>query len=226
MGFRIGPGAHKSAGGAPWHWILVAGIVMGGAAVGWLAARGIIGNAAKETPVDLQIDPRPVITSLQKLGELHTIKLTMKDVLRQSSDQPAEGWLRDIPGGDSMSRWATHNEVLVVAEGSVEAGIDLAAITARDVQPVRLSDGAAGLRVHLPRPVVYSPNVTLRVEENQAGLLWKDENLIPKAQIEASKRFLDAAEKDGIREHARENALQQLRQMEQVVGHKNVEFTF
>ena len=226
MAFRFGPGGRKGAGSGYWQWILLLGVVLGGVGVGWLAARGLIGSAAQQPQVDLDIDPRPVITSLQEVGELHTVKLTMKDVLRKSSERPAEGWLRDVPGGDAMSKWATHNEVLVVAEGSVEAGIDLSAISSTDVLPVRLSDGSAGLRVHLPRPEIYSPNVTLRVEQNSSGLIWKDDNLIPKAQQEASRRFLEAAEKDRIRDHARENALRQLQQMQQIVGRKNVEFYF
>ena len=42
---------------------------------------------------------------------------------------------------------------------------------AQDAQTVHLSDGTLGLRIRLPRPVVYSPNVTLRVEQNESGLL-------------------------------------------------------
>jgi hypothetical protein len=226
MGFRLGPGSRGKSGGAPWQWILALGVIAGGGVVGWLAARGLIGGPRQETAAELEIDPRPVITSLQQIGELHTAKMTMKDVLRKNSERPAEGWLRQVPGGDAVSRWATHNEVLVVAEGSVEAGIDLSLISARDVVPAKLSDGSNGLRVRLPRPTIYPPNVRLRVENSESGLMWKDDNLIPKAQDEAAKRFLDAAEKDGIREHARGNAVQQLQQIETSIGHKNVEFYY
>ena len=227
MGFQLGPGAYvRRAAGAPWAWILIVGILAGSALVGWLAIKGILGSPRRESAIDLQIDPRPVITSLQQLGELHTVKMTMKDVLRKSSDKDADGWLHNVPGGDSVSRWATHNQVLVIAQGTVEAGIDLSRISAGDVVPGRMRDGRPGLRVRLPRPVVYPPNITLRVENTQSGLLWRDDNLVPKAQAEASERFQEAAEKDRIREHAQENAVQRLQQMEEVLGRKNIEFYF
>jgi hypothetical protein len=227
MGFRLGPGAavRRATGVARWT-ILVVGIVLGGAAIGWLAVRGVLGTSSRDAQPDLEIDPRPVITSLQQLGELHTVKMTMKDVLRKSSDKGAQGWLQNVPGGDAVSKWATHNEALVVAEGSVEAGIDLSGISARDVTSARMPDGRAELRVHLPAPVIYAPNITLRVEQTESGLLWRDENLIPKAQAEAARRFTDAAEKDNILQHARDNALLRLQQMEQVLGRNNVQFYF
>jgi hypothetical protein len=114
----------------------------------------------------------------------------------------------------------------VVAVGSVEAGIDLRRISASDVTPVRLSDGTQGLRVRLPEPTIYPPAITVRVEKSGSGLLWKDENLVPKAEAEASRRFLDAAEKDGIRQHAKDNALEQMGKMRNLLGQKNIEFYF
>lgn len=227
MGFRLGPGNPVRTGaGGPWRSAFALGIVAGSLLVGWLAVTGLVGSGTQDAQVNLDIDPRPIIISLQQIGELHTAKITMKDVLHIDSDRPAQGWLHDVPGGDTLSKWATHNEGLVTAEGSVEAGIDLSRITARDVMPVRHKDGTVGLRVHLPQPVIYPPNVTLRVEKTESGLLWRDENLVPKAQAEASRRFLDAAEKEGIRADARDHALERLRQLQDVVGGKNVEFYF
>jgi hypothetical protein len=89
-----------------------------------------------------------------------------------------------------------------------------------------MADGTQGLRIRLPQPTVYPPALTVHVEQSDSGLLWKDENLVPKAEAEASKRFLDAAEKDGIREHAKENALQQMRQMHNLLGQKSIDFYF
>ena len=227
MGFQLGPrGQTRQASGVPWHWILITGVVVGGAFVGWLSATGLLGGGRRVSAAELEIDPRPVIVSLQHLGELHTVKLTMKEVLRETSEKDAEGWMRGVPGGDSLTHWATHNQVLVVAEGTVEAGIDLSRISAGDVATTRQKDGTACLRVRLPRPIVYPPNIILRVENVQGGLLWRDDNLVPKAQAEASSRFKDAAEKDHIIEKAQESAVQKLQQMEQALGRKNVEFFF
>ncbi|HLJ57359.1 MAG TPA: DUF4230 domain-containing protein, partial [Chthonomonadaceae bacterium] len=140
---------------------------------------------------NLDIDPRPVIVSLRQLGDLHTVKMTMKDVLRTSSEQDADGWLHGMPGADAIAHWATHNQALVVAEGSVEAGIDLSRISDADVTRVRRADGTMTLRVRLPQPDVYPPNVTVRVESAEAGLLWRDDNIVPRAQAEAAERFRD-----------------------------------
>ena len=152
--------------------------------------------------------------------------MTMKEVLRETSEKDAEGWMHSVPGGDSVSHWATHNQVLVVAEGTVEAGIDLSRVSVGDVASSRRKDGTVGLRVRLPLPIVYPPNITLRVENVQGGLLWRDDNLVPKAQAEASARFKDAAEKDHIIEKAQESAVQKLQQLEQALGRNNVEFYF
>jgi len=227
MGFRLGPGGSIArTAAAPWRWSLVAVVLVTGVLLGWFAARGLFGSPVTSTLNDLAIDPRPVITSLQQIGELHTVKMNMKDVLHVATDRPAEGWLREIPGSDTVSKWATHNDALVVAVGSVDAGIDLKRISANDVSPVRLPDGTQGLRVRLPQPTVYTPNITVTVEKSDSGLLWKDENLIPKAEAEASRRFLDAADKDGIRQHAEENALDQLHKMHSLLGQKNIDFYF
>ncbi len=226
MGFRLGPGYHKNTARAtpPWWAVLIGVLVAGG--VGWLVVRAIFGGSLKQPAGDMELDSRPVIISLQQLGELHTVKVNMKDVLRKSSDLPAEGWAQSVPGADAVSRWATHNEALVVAEGSVEAGIDLSHLSPKDVAPGRLSDGRKGLRVHLPAPVVFAPNVRISVEKTESGLMWRDQNIVPKAQAEASRRFIDAAERDHILDHARENALLRLQQTEQLLGNRNVEFYF
>ena len=227
MGFRLGPGEHiQSAARIPWRLFAGLGAVAFGIFLAWITVKAITGSSRRDSAVDLEIDPRPVITSLQELGELHTMKMTMKDVLRKSSEKDAEGWLHSVPGGDNVSRWATHNQVLVVAEGSVEAGIDLSRISAADVVPGRLRDGSQGLRVRLPKAVVYPPNITLRVENTESGLLWRDENLVPKAQVEAAARFKETAEQGHIREQAEEKAVQRLQQFEKDLGIKNIEFYF
>jgi hypothetical protein len=228
LGFRLSPGAagKKQTQGIAWQVILVTGIIAGGLFVGWIAGHGRFGGETGPSARDLEIDPRPVITSLQKLGELHTVKVSMKDVLRQSSEKQAEGWMQGIPGGNALTQWATHNEALVVAQGYVEAGVDLSSLSEKDVTHVRLPDGTQGLRVHLPPVQLYPPQITLRVENTQSGLLWSDVNLIPKAEEKAAKRFQEAAEKDNIRVHAQENAIQTLQQLEQTLGNKNIQFSF
>lgn len=222
MTFRLAPGKtqQKSAVTIAWQAVLLIGVIAGGLFVGWLMRHN------EKPSGEPEIDPRPVIVSLQNLGDLHTIKLNMKDVLQKTSEQGAVGWAKDLPGVDAASRWATHNEVLVVAQGSVEAGVDLSSLTEKNVSQVQRSDGTRLLRVHLPPVTVYPPAVEVRIVHTQSGLLWTDKNLLTNAEAEAKKRFLDAAEKDGIQEHARDSAIQRLEHLQQVIGNRNIEFYF
>jgi len=172
------------------------------------------------------IDPRPVLVAVQKLGTLHTVSYEMKDVLVQETSKEAEGWLRGVPGADSVIGWATRNKATVTATGNVEAGIDLSKLSAKDMTVVPQPDGSKKIRVLLPPVVVYPPNVRLHVESTESGFFWNDANIVPKAEEEASRRFLESAEKDGIRTQAQTNAIETLQKLQQTFGETPVEFTF
>ena len=99
MGFRLGPGGSAvRTAAAPWRWTLIIVVLFGGMILGWLGAHGIFRGPGSSAPADLPIDPRPVIISLQEIGELHTIKVNLKDVLRVSSDRPVRAVLEVIAG--------------------------------------------------------------------------------------------------------------------------------
>lgn len=173
-----------------------------------------------------EIDARPVLIAVQQIGKLHSATMNFKDVMKFSSDKQAEGWFKDLPGVNDLEKWATHNEVLIVATGSVEAGVDLSHITESDVTKVKQADGSTNIEVRLPAVEIYAPQIKTHVEHNESGLLWKDDNLIPKAQNEASNRFTIAAERANIRTEAQEGALKTLNQLQQNMGWKNVSFKF
>ena len=182
-------------------------------------------NARLAVVRDLPPESGPVVLSMQKIGELHTASFTMKDVVRQETQAEPEGLVSHLPGAVAMVHWATHNQALVVAEGTVEAGIDLSQLSARDVTWGTRSDGAKVWRVHLPPVKIYPPKVTERVEQNAAGMLWRDENIVPKAQERAAQQFVAAAEKSNIRQKAQENAIQTLHAMQHTFG-QEIEFYF
>lgn len=186
--------------------------------VGWFAWHGK--RRVEET------ETGPVLLSLKKIGQLHTAQMNFQQVLHQDSDQQPEGWIKGVPGAAEITHWATHNHALVTADGSVEAGIDLSRLSEKDVTRVPQADGTTLLRVHLPPVQIYTPNVKVRVESAESGPFWRDENIVPKAEAEARRRFLEAAEQQNMRAHAQENAIETLTQMQRALGNTRVEFSF
>src|SRR5262249_32396234 len=119
--------------------------------VGWFVWRG---NRRAEEP-----ETGPILLSMQSIGQLHTARMDLKEVLHHDTDRQPEGWLRDVPAANEIAHWATHNQALVTADGSVEAGVDLSRLTARDITRIPQPDGSIRLRVHLPPVTIYPPNV-------------------------------------------------------------------
>ena len=171
-------------------------------------------------------DSGPLLVAIRNIGELHSASYTMKDVLHEESQEEPTGVFSRLPGADTVTHWATRNRALIVAEGTVEAGIDLSRLSPADIVREKQPDGTTLLHVHLPPVTVFPPNVHVRVEDHQRGLLWRDENIAPKAQTEAASRFLAAAETDGIRHRAQCSAIETLQKMQGTLGNTNVVFTF
>ena len=187
--------------------------------VGWLFGRFMAPSRNRE-------DTGPILQAVQKLGDLHSVQFNLSDVLRQESQNDPSGWVRAIPGASEITHWATHNQATVVATGTVEAGVNLSLLTEKDVVTVHNPDGSSSIHVHLPPVTVYPPNVKLKVEHTESGLFWRDENIVPKAQAEASRIFLETAQQGGIRQKAQENAVRTLQQVERALGYKDVVFEF
>ncbi len=224
--FRLAPmgspmGAPSSAT-APLKWMAAFGVALLGMGVlaGWLLGRH------QEKSAESYRDTGAIILQMQKLGQLHTASFKESDVLTQESYAEPNRLVKVLPGGSEIYHWATHNQALVTADGTVEAGMDLSLITDKDVQQVKQPDGTTRLRVHLPPVIVYLPNVHVHVEHSQSGPFWHDENIVPKAQETAARLFQEAAEKADIRGKARANALETLQHTFQTLGVKNIEFIF
>ena len=173
--------------------------------------------------------PAPPVTLLvheiQQLGQLHTVRYNLSDVLEYEHALELQGWARAVPGADRLYQGATKNTVLVVADGAVEAGVDLSRVTPASVTQVHTPQGTR-LRVRLPRATLYRPEVRVRVVHRRAGLLWKDENIVPRATEEAERRFQQAAYRSDILPVAEANAVRTLTQMACVSGNPQVEFCF
>ena len=144
MGFKFVPIAQAGkpaaahSPGRPWkRWLLI-GV---GVLIAWYFFGSLLGLLFSRSRAPLP-DTGPVLLAIQQQGELHTVKVNMKDVLHFETDKEPEGWVRNLPGAESIVRWATHNQALVVAEGTVEAGLSGTATTRDRAAP----PDAAGLR--------------------------------------------------------------------------------
>ena len=146
--------------------------------------------------------------------------------MRISTEGSSDNAVSKLPGINGLYTWATHNEALLTVDGTVEAGINLAKLSQSDVSQVKLADGTTRWRVHLPPVTVYRANITPNVEASRSGLLWRDNNIVPKAQIEAEQMFRAKAEQAGIRKQAQDGAVAQLQKMQTAMGRPNVEFYF
>ncbi len=167
----------------------------------------------------------PLVASIQRMGQLHTVRYNMQDVVEHERSLEPQGILRSLPGADAVYHSATRNKVLVVAEGGVEAGVDLSKVTPENVTAVRTTSGTR-YRVRLPRATVYNPDVHVRVVNHDQGLFWNDENIVPEATRTVEQRFVAAAQKSDILATAETNALQMLTQMHLATGRSDVEFVF
>lgn len=216
------PSHPASASAAPFKVLALFALFLVGMGVvaGWLLARRDVRNG------DALPDTGPILLAIQNKGQLHTVAYNWKDVFHQDSENEPASWATSIPGATGLYHWATHNRVLVSANGVVEAGVDLSALSEKDITKTKRADGMTLVRVHLPPVTIYPPNVHIRVENDDPGPLWRDENIVPKAQEQASYRLLEAAEKDNIRAKAEENAIKTLDQTQRSLGNKDVEVQF
>ncbi|HLV79678.1 MAG TPA: DUF4230 domain-containing protein [Chthonomonadaceae bacterium] len=197
--------------------LLLLGLGLG---LGWL-----VGHRAPASG-DLPADTGPLLLAIENKGELHTITYRWKDVFHEESESQPGDWAAGLPGATALVHWATGNCALVTAEGSVDAGLNLSALSAKDVTRVSQADGTTRLLVHLPPITVYPPNVHVWIEHQDSGPFWHDDNIAPKAQEQAGRRIVEAAEQDGIRAKARANALKDLQQLGRQLGYTDVDFTF
>ena len=177
-------------------------------------------TAEKPTPLSA-----PLVKEIQQLGNLHTVRYNVHDVLEHQRAIEPEGWVSSLPGAKSLYDFATMNKVLVTAEGGVEAGLDLSKVTEENVSRIVTPDGTR-FRIKLPRAQVYAPEVHVKVMDRKSGIFWSDENIVPDVTEIAATRFREAALKSNILATAETNALQRLCKMQSLIGAGNVEFYF
>ncbi len=155
-------------------------------------------------------DPVTIIRQVQSLARLETIQYTVEKVITAQVNQGVLGPLF----GDKL---------LLVAHGSVTAGIDMNKIATRDLW----LEGDI-LKVRLPPAEIFSAtldNQQSYIYDRTTGLLTKgDPQLETAARQVAEQEILKAAETDGILDLARQNAEVYLERLFNTLGYLKVEF--
>lgn len=194
-----------------------------GIALIWLpAAVYYLFNESNHTNGD---NTGPILVSMQKLGDLHTARISLKQEVDQNSSEHASGWLKAVPGVNWLVGKATRNQAVVIADGTVEAGINLSKLTAGDVRNT-VQNGVSTMTVHLPPIQLYPPNVTVHVISQSGSLFYNDKNIVPQAQAHAATLFASEAQQMHIEDQARTSAIQQLTGLTTKFGVKHVVFVF
>ncbi|MCK4741743.1 MAG: DUF4230 domain-containing protein [Anaerolineales bacterium] len=157
-------------------------------------------------------DPVTIIHEIQSLARLETIHYSVEKVITAETGQGPFGFLF----GDRL---------LLVAHGSVIAGIDLAEITESDIS----IDEKGMVTLQLPPAEVFIAaldNEKTYVYDRDVGFLRRgDVELESAARLAAEKEILEAALSDGILEQAQVNAEAYLVRLLGSLGFANVRIT-
>ena len=172
----------------------------------------LIGSLLQERPARTTTSP-VVVEGVRGLDQLATVRWRESIVVEQSS-----------ASDNALERLFSGEEVLVVATGDVEAGVDLSEIDGDDV---RVEDDAATFR--LPEPEILSASLneegTRVYDRDYSPLnLRPDDDLVEKARATAEERIEEAARENGILETAETNAEDSIRTFVQTLGFEEVRF--
>jgi hypothetical protein len=155
-------------------------------------------------------DPVTIINQVRPLARLETIQYTIEKVITAEEGQELAA---DLFG----------DRLLLVAHGSVVAGVDLSLLTAYDLET---RDGI--LTVHMPPAEVFSAaldNDKTYVYDRDTGLLRKaDRDLETLARQSAEAEILQAALDDGILDQAATNAQVFMERLLRDLGYDEVIF--
>ena len=171
----------------------------------------ILGPLLEEKPARTTTGP-VVVEGVRELDQLATVRWTESvPVTRQS-------------GGDVLDRLFSGEEVLVIATGEVEAGVDLSEIGKGDV---RVEGDTVTMR--LPEPEILSSSLDeekTRVYDRDFSLLnvRPDDELVEEARLRAIEKVEEIARENGILETAEANAENSIRAFITTLGFEEVRF--
>ncbi len=154
-----------------------------------------------------------MVEGIQRLDHLATVRFNESVAVTKES------------GGEAIRQLLTGEKVMLVAEGGVEAGIDLSTLDRSDV---RVSGKSAS--IDLPEPQILSASLNereTRIYDRDVGLMPRinpSDDLAEAARDEAQDRLREAALEDSILDYARRNAEDSIRSFVTTLGFEKVEF--
>jgi hypothetical protein len=153
-----------------------------------------------------------VVVAIQALARLHSVVFHMERVVDLTRKEQVLWGLVE-----------THDNILLVAAGDVESGIDLGKLAEGDVVIDELNKS---VRLMLPPPEVFSSrldNERTYVHSRRTGVLTKpDQDLETEARRRAERAIHDGALEAGILEHAQANAAATVRALALSFGYRTV----
>jgi hypothetical protein len=177
----------------------------------WLGLR--ISRAARTNPGLREDNTIAVVREVQALSDLVTVKYVVEKVI-----------ILESPPGSTLGQFVQgNNRLLLLAHGTVKAGIDLKRLGPGDVQ---YSNDR--IRIHLPLPQItdaYLDEHETKVIDWQRGFLREyDKDLERSARQNAVDDIRRAARADGILAEAGNRARLELALFLNKAGYSNVEF--
>ncbi|MDQ3638405.1 MAG: DUF4230 domain-containing protein, partial [Actinomycetota bacterium] len=165
----------------------------------------------EERPAQTTTGP-VVVEGIQDLDQLATVRWTESVPVTRES------------GGSQLKRILTGEEVLLVAVGEVEAGVDLSKMDREDVRV----DGDE-VTIRLPEPEILSTNLDeegTRVYDRDFSLLnlRPDDDLVEEARATAEEKVEATARENGVLDQAQANAENSIRAFVKSLGFKEVQF--
>ncbi len=155
--------------------------------------------------------PQTIILQMQSLARLETASYSIEKVITAES---GEGWLEFLFG----------DRMLLVAHGTVIAGVDLEKMGEDDV----IINGPSVIMT-IPAPEVLEvvpDNQNTYVYDRQTGVFGQNENLETRLRQEADKLILEAAIENGILDMAETNAELFFMKLLQSLGFEDVTIFF
>lgn len=171
----------------------------------------LVGPLLQERPARTTTGP-VVVEGVRELDQLATVRWTESvPVTRQS-------------GGDVLERLFSGEEVLVIATGEVEAGVDLANLGQDDV-----SVEGDTVTMRLPEPEILSASLDeerTRVYDRDFSPLnvRPDDDLVEEARLRAVEKVEATARENGILDTAETNAEDSIRAFVETLGFEEVRF--
>ena len=209
----------KKGGGLGTTLVLALVIVLVGVGLGFaLSTQGFMERLPVIGPLFYEEEPAQtttgpvVVEGVQDLNRLATVRWRESVIVTRES------------GGTELERFLAGEEVLLVATGDVEAGVDLASLGRDDVKV-----NGETVTIRLPEPEILS----VSLDEQKTGVydrdfgplnLRPDDDLVEQARAAAVDRIEQAARDEDILDKAEQNAEDSIRAFVRTLGFEEVRF--